>query len=316
MEKTLPSPGEHPHYSPGIRKWLKAKNTEPIIKSPGEFMDKRIIERRRLFVHAPYRFLDRYMNTLLEGKLQPEIYFSSRDLKGIDTSEAERLSRRLRDGDLECTFHGPFLDLNPGAVDQDVRILSLSRFKALLQVAEVFQPRAVIFHPGYDRRRYDGQVGKWLKESLKTWSEVLSFSRRLVPETKILLENIFEDEPSSLLMLLSRLEDDQAGFCFDTGHFLLFDIAGLDAWIENLGSFMMEIHLHDNNGHRDEHLSPGEGSFPFQQLFRHLDSGLWEGMNLVIEAHNRRNLAKALDFMSDNFTFIDYGREGCRDPED
>jgi len=272
-------------------------------------MIKRIIERRRLFVHVPYRSLAKHMDTLLEERLQPEIYFSSLDLKSIDAAEAGRLALRLRDGGLECTFHAPFLDLNPGAIDQDVRLLSLSRFKALLGVAEPFGPRAVVFHPGYDRRRYDGHVGRWLKESLKTWKEVLAWARRLVPETKILLENIFEDEPSSLVRLLSRLEDDRAGFCFDTGHFLLFDNAGLDAWMEGLGDHLMEVHLHDNNGRRDEHLPPGQGNFPFQRLFEHFDSGLWERIYLVLEAHNRNNLTKALEYMSDHFQLIDHGRE-------
>ncbi len=199
------------------------------------------------------------------------------------------------------------MDLNPGALDKDVRLLSLKKYRALLKIAADFHPKTVVFHPGYDRWRYDGQVDLWLKESRKTWREVLSTAGRLVPETRILLENIFETEPSSLERLLSILDNSQAGFCFDTGHFQVFDEAGLDTWMEKLGPHLVEIHLHDNDGGGDHHLPPGEGKFPFDLLFETLEKGLREDICLAIESHSREDIFASLEYLSKRLDFTEGG---------
>jgi len=39
---------------------------------------------------------------------------------------------------------------------------------------------------------------------------------------KIAIENIFEDEPQNLKMLMENMNSENSGICFDTGHFNLF----------------------------------------------------------------------------------------------
>jgi len=111
--------------------------------------------------------------------------------------------------------------------------------------------------------------------------------------TRIALENVYEADPEYLGLLLDALPPGRVGFCFDTGHFNAFAGSGLEAWIDRLGSRLIEIHLHDNKGALDEHLPVGEGTFPFARLFAILREKKLAPI-LTVEAHSEQNLAKTL----------------------
>jgi sugar phosphate isomerase/epimerase len=253
--------------------------------------------RGDLFGHIPYRIFRRQPELVLSRRVQPEIYLSAQDLEELDPRRAEELAGLLREAGLGCTIHAPFLDLNPGALDDGVRRLTVARHRDLLHAAAIFSPRTVVFHAGYDRWRYDGRIEAWLEPSLRTWGELLPLAGRLLPETTPVLENIYEHEPDSLRRLLEELRGERVGFCLDTGHFLLFGRAGLAAWLENLGPWLGEIHLHDNHGHRDEHLPPGEGIFPWRELLPRLPA-LPSGLCLTLEAHSPEELDRSLAWVS------------------
>jgi sugar phosphate isomerase/epimerase len=117
-----------------------------------------------------------------------------------------------------------------------------------------------------------------------------------MPSTWLLLENIFENEPSSLRELLSRLPSPPFGFCFDTGHFQVFSDVSLDEWIESLGPWLREVHLHDNDGSGDHHSPPGRGTFDFDSLFRLL-AALPQDILGTIEAHSEADLLESLGYL-------------------
>ncbi len=109
---------------------------------------------------------------------------------------------------------------------------------------------------------------------------------------RIVLENVFDPEPDHLLNLHERL-DGSFGFCFDTGHFLLFSEISLDEWLSLLGDSLSEIHLHDNRGDRDSHLPLGEGVFDFRYLFDHINKNDLSPL-MVLEHHTREETLQSL----------------------
>lgn len=249
---------------------------------------------RRLHGHIPLRGLRRKIHLFLEKRIHPEIYFSHRALNQLPDSELADLARILVDGGLRTTVHGPFYDLSPGAVDPAFRALTVERMQNTLLRAGIFAPDTIVFHPGYDPLRFAEHRQAWLRNSLKTWRKVLSAAESL-PDTWILIENIFEREPSTIAELLADLPSPPFGFCLDTGHFQLFSDIPLDGWIDALGHRLREVHLHDNSGAGDEHLPPGRGIFDFDALFRRLSS-LDHRVIGTIEAHSESDLLESLSF--------------------
>ena len=137
------------------------------------------------------------------------------------------------------------MDLSPGAVDQKIRAVTIERFTRIFDIAEILKPEAIVFHSGYEKWKYALKIDVWLENSLKTWRIVQKRAEEM--EVKIAIENIFEDEPTNLRLLMEEMSSSNFGLCFDTGHFNLFSKIPLAEWLEQLKAYILELHLHDND---------------------------------------------------------------------
>lgn len=85
---------------------------------------------------------------------------------------------------------------------------------------------------------------------------------------------------SDILWILDALNGIEVGVCFDTGHaFLSGEMANL---IRKLAGHLKMVHAHDNRGHFDDHLPPGDGSLDWQPFLRQLMQGGFQGA-LILE---------------------------------
>ncbi|MCK5427012.1 MAG: sugar phosphate isomerase/epimerase [Thermodesulfovibrionia bacterium] len=241
------------------------------------------------YINVPLDKLGKYLSFIRKEELNLEIYFGSIKFDSLKKKDIIKLKNRL-DYNPQLTLHAPFMDLSPGAVDPRVRELTIQRFSHVLDFAEILQPKVVVFHSGYEKWKYDGRVDIWLKGCLKTWIPLNKKASDL--GVKIAIENIFEDEPSNLKLLIEEINSKNFGLCFDTGHFHLFSKMLLSDWLDIIKLYIIELHLHDNLRIKDLHLAIGEGSFDFRTLFRKL-----QGKNLIytIEAHSKEGVIKSME---------------------
>ncbi len=247
---------------------------------------------KQLQVHIPFdQLFHKHFDKVLREQINPEIAFTGAVLDRFADGDYAAAGKRLREAGHSITFHGPFMDLRPGAIDPKIRQVSLERFRRLFEIAAFFHPRAIVFHPSYDEKYYVSSGRKWLENSIDTWMQLISLAERL--NTRIALENVYEADPGYLALLLDALPPERIGFCFDTGHFNVFSGAPLEVWMDRLGHRLIEIHLHDNHGALDEHLPVGEGTFPFERLFSTLRERKQRPI-LTVEAHSEKNLARTL----------------------
>lgn len=245
----------------------------------------------RVHVHLPYKKLLENINYVRERKLDLEIYFDSLALDNISGKDTHNLKWSL-DWNPNLSLHGPFMDMSPGGMDEKVRRLTLERFLHLVEIAEVFKPKVLIFHPGYDMWRFHGHEDQWLENSLKTWSQVLESARKTT--ASIAIENVFEEDPATIEDLIKEIDSDRFGFCLDTGHFNLFSKRPLKEWIDRLGHRIIEVHIHDNNGTKDEHLAIGDGKMDFDLFFRLL-KGFQNMPLLTIEVRSKEAVEKSIE---------------------
>jgi sugar phosphate isomerase/epimerase len=249
-------------------------------------------------VHIPYEKIGEHLPMLRGKRLNLEIYFGSKVIDGIKASEIENIKRKL-DYSPELTVHAPFMDLSPGAVDSKVRAVTLERFYQTLDIAGALGAKAVVFHSGYEKWRFAHRVDIWLEGSLKTWKEVIK--RAEDTGVKIAVENIFEDSPGNLALLMKELGSERFGICFDTGHCNLFSKVALEQWLSALKDSIIELHIHDNDRSFDSHLPIGEGTFDFGGLFTAL-----RGRELIytLENHNPEGIFLSMErlrgFLSDS----------------
>jgi sugar phosphate isomerase/epimerase len=245
---------------------------------------------RKIHAHIPYLRLFENLEYILRERINPEVYFSCDALDSFTNERLQSAARLLQAAGLSTTIHAAFLDLNPGALDATIREATRRRFQQIFQAAEILKPRVIVFHPGFDELRYGSSRAAWLENSINFWREFLPRAKAI--GTVIAVENIFEKEPSTLRELMEAIGDPCFRHCFDVGHWNMFTTVGMEEWFTELGPFMTELHLHDNNGRADEHLPIGEGQIDFDLFFslvkRCAPDAVW-----TIEAHTIERLERA-----------------------
>lgn len=242
---------------------------------------------KNVHAHMPYHLLPKYLEMILQKKLNLEIYFHHWALENIDRRQCSEMAKRLTDAGLKITFHAPFMDLRPGALDETIRRASLDRIKEAFDLAPFFHPLKIVCHAGFDERYYVFGEDLWLESSVKTWKELLAVAEDC--RTVIALENTYERNPDMLRRLLDALASENICFCLDVGHFNVFSYEPLSQWVSALGEYLRHLHLHDNFGRQDEHLPVGKGTFPFTELFATLKRKRIKP-TITLEAHNPENL--------------------------
>ena len=244
-----------------------------------------------IHIHVPYPELRDYLELVRKRKYDLEIYFPASVLGQLERADLEILLDNLN-WDPRLTIHAPFMDLNPGAVDPMVRSATQLRFKQILNVASVLKPRAVVFHAAYDKWRYAGRKDIWLDNSMETWDKVMDTAVKI--GARVAVENVFDEDPEALGMLIEKINHPDFGFCFDAGHFNLFSTVPMEQWFETLGKRLVEVHLHDNDGSADSHLALGKGDIDFDKFFT-LMQGCAATPVYTIEAHDKDDVEISLE---------------------
>lgn len=245
-------------------------------------------------VNIPFTMLqDTYLERFLEEGLNPEIGLDATALDCFSREAFAQISKRLSRRNLRVTLHAPFIDLSPGSPDPEVWRLTRRRYEQVLKLIPLFRPRTVVCHVGFERKRYGYLKEIWYRNSIRMWSwlgDCVSDEG-----SKLMLENVFEDGPDDLTPVFEKLDSERVGFCLDTGHQSAFGKASLEAWVDRLGPYLGQVHLHDNLGKDDDHMRLGAGVINFSDLFSLLKDR--KPPVVTLEPHKEEDLLPSLDYL-------------------
>lgn len=114
---------------------------------------------------------------------------------------------------------------------------------------------------------------------------------------KVGFENLREEEiasPYELGKIVKWINRKNVGILLDIAHANLAVASNLvrektlSDYIKAIPAKILEIHLHDNHGKKDEHLNPGEGTIDFESVFLALQDVGFKG-NITLEAAIPKN---------------------------
>ena len=242
-----------------------------------------------LYGKASLKDLDQNLEFLDSCGLYPEIYLPGEFLDSMAEDHVSTMIKWREEGK-ELTFHAPFVDLAPGGFDPRVLEVTKLRFSQVMELAHQVGPRQIVFHPGFDEFRFAFREELWLENSLRVWGELLEAASRV--NTRVCLENVFDTRPDHLVRLREKL-GAELGFCLDIGHLLIFSQVTLGQWLDAFSDGLFELHLHDNNGHRDLHQPVGEGTFDFKSLCSQIEARGLEPI-AVLEHHSMEETKRSL----------------------
>jgi len=255
---------------------------------------------RKVQINIPFSMLqENYLARFLEYGMNPEIGIDAHALDSFSKAEFDDIARQISKRKLSVTLHAPFIDLSPGSPDPAVRSLTHRRYRQFADLFPVFQPKAVVFHSGWDEKRYWGLEEEWIRNSMELWDWLAERTKK--EGISLVMENVYEQDPHEFMRFFGKLEKMGIGFCFDTGHQSAFGRVSLNQWLEVLGSRIRQVHLHDNDGRHDDHLALGRGNVDFPLLMKFLKERDKEPPIVTMEPHREEDLWPGLSYLEKIF---------------
>ena len=252
---------------------------------------------RKVQINIPFTMLyDSYLETFIDYGLNPEIGLDAAALDRFSTADFKRIAQKFHANSKTVTLHGPFIDLSAGSPDPAVRSLTRHRLEQVTKLVPLFKPQSVVCHAGFDTRRYGYFKEAWSEYSLELWSWMAD--RLAEHGTRLMLENVYEDGPHDILFLFENLKSQKVGFCLDTGHASAFSLSKIEVWLQILGPFLGQLHLHDNQGNWDEHLAIGRGKVNFDFLFAYFKNKKKTPPIVTLEPHKEEALWPSVEYLT------------------
>lgn len=165
------------------------------------------------------------------------------------------------------TFHAPFNELFPCAIDPRARKLAMERYKQALELSVSYGARRMVIHGGFNPSMY---FPVWYTEqSVPFWKE---FLEDVPGDMLICLENVTEPEPDMLMDIIAGVSDDRLRICLDIGHANAYSKRTPLEWLRSCAPAIAHFHVHNNHGDFDAHNALFDGSIPMPELLCAIDS--------------------------------------------
>ncbi len=184
--------------------------------------------------------------------------FTSPDFLDDKQFLAKEFSEKIKNIPLRG-FHGPFSEMVPASRDKLIAEVTRQRFDTAYRLAAVINVQHLILHTGFIPKTYPHE--EWINNSVKFWTNFLSDKNDSI---EIHIENVYEDDPSTILELLDKINEslqrEAVSSCLDIGHVNANSSKTHKEWITTLGRRIKYVHVHNNGGIFDDHWGLWEGT--------------------------------------------------------
>lgn len=243
-------------------------------------------------VFLPQRLTPSLLDALrASGVAHIEVFAARHHFDYTDRHAVRELANWFRSNDVTASMHMPLFavdeegewsrhtapSINLISTAKGDRIAAMDEVKRAMEAAEQVPFKSAVIHLGLGDERWNTRA---IDDSLTAVEHLKAFAGPL--GMQLLLENLTNDvaTPEHLVEIVSVGHFDNVGFCLDLGHahlaapipqtshapgksgiaqaFEAFTRMGVDR--------LVELHVHDNHGNRDEHLWPGESAIDFAEV--------------------------------------------------
>ncbi|MBR4504428.1 MAG: sugar phosphate isomerase/epimerase [Candidatus Methanomethylophilaceae archaeon] len=202
---------------------------------------------------------------------------------------ADEMEDILPSYDMSYSIHAPICDVNVAAVSDCMREASINEIVRTAEIAADLDIRLVTVHPGL----HSLSVAGLERHTIEIAKDSMKYLSRAAEEYGVTMA--IENMPSkpyflgrTAAQLAELIEGTDLSVCFDIGH---ANTAGqIDAMIDAFKGRIANVHIHDNMGDDDSHLTIGDGNIDFLGVLRRLSG--YSG-NFVIESKSFDSAAES-----------------------
>ena len=198
---------------------------------------------------------------------------------------------------LSYSIHAPISDINIASLNERIREDSILEILTTAETAANLNIDLITIHPGLSSMAVPYMEEKAVEKAKRSLSAIDRISAEY--GVRIAVENM----PAFPFMLGRTVEElkelidmTNLGFCLDIGHANTTDQT--DGLIKEFKDRLINVHIHDNHGEHDEHLTLGEGSIDFKRIIESLKG--YTG-NYVIESKSYPSAVESQDYLRSLF---------------
>jgi len=187
------------------------------------------------------------------------------------------------------SMHGVFgLRLDPSSPRKAVRRAAIDAYRREIDVAHAVGATGIVVHPSprnpgdvvFDPQdivdRHDALVATLHDLADLGHEHGVAFWIENLP-----LDHLFGTDPAKLAQTLLEFDRPEIGLCFDTGHAHISLDGASDRW-DAIAPVVRCVHVSDNDGDRDSHQWPGEGTIDWAAMGEGL-AALDDSVELALE---------------------------------
>lgn len=203
------------------------------------------------------------------------------------------LAKRLG---LPVCVHSVTNAVNVAWTNSRIREESLRQIKEAIEFTYDVGAELLTVHPGWKDMygyRYPDEAYALAIEGHCELAEVaLDYGIRIAIENMPPFWLAFCTDAKEAYEMIQAVNRENVGLTLDVGHANLLGAKAIEEFVTTLNDKIFIIHIHDNDGKRDQHKAIGEGTIDFHQLIGLLAQN---GVNvpLSIESHNLNDLVKS-----------------------
>jgi len=244
-----------------------------------------------------------------EGSLTEFLSFASSLKVGLVELKLDRIEllptlssmeemRKIRDVLETFSFrylvHAPYIGVNLASLNPAIREASRGLVSSAIKFANFIDARLVVSHVGrlsrdYPERLVERAVGNAASAltSLQSLSEDLGVTFTIENDHRS-GDRVLAGTPEQIRPLL---EEVGCRLTFDVGH--ANTLGRPEEFLESLRDYVVNVHLHDNDGVGDSHLPLGRGNVNLKGVFTALGGSLRD-IPLIIECHSFADIRESL----------------------
>lgn len=212
------------------------------------------------------------------------------------TDKLSAVKNLLNSYSFEYFVHAPSIDVNLASINPDLSRFSERAVLRAVNFAAETNADLLVSHVGRLSRDYPR---KFIEKSVKNAASSLKTLVRFASELGVIFT--IENDHRSTDQVLAGYPEQIEFLIEDVGCKLTFDVGHANTMGKirdflELDEFIANVHLHDNNGVTDAHLSIGKGNIDFTRMFKEMKD--WQNQKpLIIECHSSAGLIEGLDFV-------------------
>ncbi|MBN1879085.1 sugar phosphate isomerase/epimerase [bacterium] len=171
--------------------------------------------------------------------------------------------------------HGPFIGVSYCHPDHLFRQAVQQRLDMTREVSIRLDADTLVMHSGLssDVEKFN-IMDDWIKETVSFWKREIP--RYAEAGVSVVLENIVDDNPVFLKNVIDQVDHPNLKICLDTGHVNVWSSISLDEWLEELGTRIAHVHLHNNDGRKDQHAGLDGGTMNLRHSLKRIAKDLPE----------------------------------------